>query len=139
MNSFRSWQNADLGWLLVRVALGVTFLLHGVQKLQGIDQVVGFFGMLGMPAIVAYLVTIIEVLAGIFVILGVFTRVSSLLLAFVMVGAIVLVKAGKGFIGGYELDFVLLLIALGLVCSGGGSYGITKLFKKSTVATPVQM
>lgn len=131
MQKFQSLKNSDLGLLFVRIALGSVFIAHGLQKLQGLEGTIGFFASLGMPAFMAYVVTIIEVLGGLFVLLGVFTEIAGLSLAVVMIGAIYTVKMSKGFVGGYEFDLTLLLIALTLVVSGAGKYSISKLFKKN--------
>lgn len=110
--------------LLLRVIAGLTFLIHGISKFQmGLENVAGFFGSIGVPAFLAYIVTFIEVIGGIALILGLGTRVFSLVLVVVMAGAIITVKLPVGFLGGqggagYELDLALLVINLALAISG---------------------
>ena len=117
----------DVALLLVRLGLGLGFLAHGVQKLQGLDGVVGFFGSLGMPAFMAYVVALVETLGGLAMILGVFTEYAGLSLAAVMVGAIALVKmkmlGDKGYVG-MELDVMYLLSALAIAFAGPGKYAV---------------
>lgn len=119
------------GMTLLRVVIGAVFLAHGIQKLQNMEGVVGFFGSLGMSSFFAYLVAWIETLGGIAIILGFMTTIASYLLAIVMVGAIFTVKAKMGFLGGYELDLVLLAGLLALAWSKASYLSLDKrAFKK---------
>jgi putative oxidoreductase len=87
------------------------------------EQTIGFFGSVGIPAasLTAYVVAGVEVLIGIAFILGLFTSVASVLAAVVMAGAILFVKGSKGFAGGYEFDLLILLAALSLLFTGPGA------------------
>lgn len=125
------YQNPDLGLLLVRVALGLVFIVHGWQKVSNLTGTVGFFGSIGLPAFLAYVVAAIEFLGGLAILLGIWTRVVGVLLAAVMVGAIVTLKFKAGFSGGYEFDLTLLLIALAMSFSGPGRYAISRSGLKS--------
>jgi putative oxidoreductase len=122
-------KNAEIGALILRVVLGITFFLHGFSKFQGgIDNTVGFFSSMGIPGFMAYVVAVIEVVGGMAVILGLGTRIISALLAFIMLGAILIVKLSSGFMGGYELDVVLLAMAIYLFLNGSSLLSIdTKL------------
>ncbi|MFN2333019.1 MAG: DoxX family protein, partial [Wenzhouxiangellaceae bacterium] len=55
-------------WLL-RIALACVFLFYGIDKFMGAG-VAGFSEMMGLPLLVAYLVAIAEVLAGIGILAG---------------------------------------------------------------------
>jgi putative oxidoreductase len=123
--------NHDLGLLLIRIALGVTFIVHGWAKVANLSGTAGFFESIGLAAALAYIVAAIEFLGGIAVLLGVGIRTAGFLIALVMVGAIATVKADAGFMGGYELDFTLLLVALGLVFTGAGKYS-ARLSKRAS-------
>ncbi len=109
-----------MGLSLMRIVLGVIFFAHGLAKWKkGVDEVARWFGSIGLPEFLAYAVTWLELVGGIALILGLFTRYAALAMAAIMVGAIVTVKlpAGASFMGngqsaGYELDLVLLAMAL---------------------------
>lgn len=116
--------NVDVGLLLLRIAVGVTFIAHGWAKFMNIEGTVGFFAGLGLAALFAYLVAAVELLGGLAVLLGLFTDVAGFLLAIVMVFAMILVKFSMGFLGGYEFDAVLLLAALGIAFAGAGKYAV---------------
>ena len=113
----------EMGLLILRVVLGITFLIHGIAKFQmGLGNVAGWFESIGILGFLGYVVSFIELLGGIALILGIGTRIVSALIAIVMVGAIFTSKLSLGFIGaeaaGYELDVVLLSMAVVLLISG---------------------
>ncbi len=113
----------ELGLLILRVVLGITFLIHGIAKFQmGLGNVSGWFESIGILGFLGSVVAFIELLGGIALILGIGTRLVSALIAILMVGAIFTAKLSLGFIGaeaaGYELDVALLAMAVALVISG---------------------
>lgn len=108
------WGSKNWGMFLVRIVVGAVFVIHGWDKIENIEGVIGFFGSLGLPSIFAYLVGWIEFLGGLAVLLGLFYKYAVYLLAVVMVGAIYLVKFKMGFLGGYEFDLLLLVSALSI-------------------------
>ncbi|AZB41605.1 DoxX family protein [Bacillus sp. FJAT-42376] len=120
-----------MGTFIIRIVLGITFILHGYMKFSGgIGQTAGFFESLGIPGFMAYAVAVIELVGGILVLIGLGTRVVSVLMAIVMLGAIFTVGLKKGFIGGFELDTALLAMALSLVFTGAGMYSAEGALKK---------
>ena len=124
----------DLGLLLVRVVFGLVFIIHGWDKIQNMEGVIGFFGSLGLPIIVAYVVAWVEFLGGISVLLaGPCSRYAAYALAVVMAGAIFFVKLSKGFSGGYELDLLLLVVALFIAWYKDMPYALSSLFKSKKV------
>ncbi len=123
--------NKDLGLLIIRLSLAMVFIYAGVNKLMTIEQTVGFFGSIGVPALLAYMVIAVEILAGVAMLLGVFVRYAGILLALVMVGAIYLVKAKMGFAAA-QIDLVLLASALGIAMIGAGKWSLeSKLMGKN--------
>ena len=118
--------NTDCGLLLIRLVLGVVFVAHGVMKFQAMPQIIGFFGSLGFPPAVAYLVAFVETFGGLAMLLGMFTDVAGVLLAVTMLVAIVKVKFSHGLVGGYEFELVLLVVALAIACAGPGRYAVMK-------------
>lgn len=126
----------EIGALLLRVVLGVTFFVHGLDKLQGgIENTAGWFASMGLPGILAYVVTGIELIGGVALIVGFGTKIVSALLALIMVVAIVKVKIAAGFMGGYELDIVLLAIAVFLSITGSSMFSLdSKIPTKDTQA-----
>lgn len=115
---------SDLGTTILRVFLGLTFLIHGYMKFQGgISNTVGFFESLGLPGFAAYIVATIELVGGIAMLLGFGTRVVAVLFVLILAVAIVKVKLAAGFLGngqmaGYELDLALMVISIYLALKG---------------------
>lgn len=106
---------------IMRVVLGIIFLVHGVSKFQmGLGNVDAWFSSMGIPGFMAYVAAIIELVGGIMLIVGLFTRSVSALLILIMIGAIITVKLSAGLLGndqspGYELEIALMLISLHLL------------------------
>lgn len=76
--------------LPLRVGLGAMFLYAGIMKFMGLAGVTGFFGSLGIPIPQALgpLVAVLETLGGAFLLLGLWTRISSFVLAVILVVAV---------------------------------------------------
>lgn len=126
-----------LGFLILRVAVGLVFAMHGWQKLtvMGVGGVGGFFGSLGVPApeLMAIVVTAVELIGGIALILGVGTRIAGALLALDMAGALLLVHVANGFFvdaGGFEFVLTLGAAALFLALVGPGAWSVDGWWSK---------
>lgn len=51
----------EIGTFLLRVMLGITFLMHGLSKFQsGLNNISGWFQTIGIPGFMAYVVGTIE-------------------------------------------------------------------------------
>lgn len=121
----------NLALTILRIVIGITFFAHGWQKLftNGIPGVTGFFGSLGIPAagFFAVVVTLVELLGGLALILGIGTRIAASLLAITMLVAMFTVHLPNGFFasnGGYELVLLLFAGCVALGLTGAGSYSV---------------
>ncbi|WHZ57068.1 DoxX family protein [Metabacillus hrfriensis] len=124
-------KNAELGGLILRIALGFIFFVHGLTKFQGgVENTAGFFDSIGVSGFLAYPVAIIEAAGGILLMLGLGTRIVAALFGLIMLGAIFTAKLGSGFIGGYELDVALLAMSIYLVISGSEFLSLEKVIIK---------
>lgn len=111
--------NQEIGTLFVRVILGIIFFLHGLQAYQGgLGGTAAFFGQIGVPEFMAYIVKTIELVGGIALILGLGTRLFAALFVPIMAVAIITVGFARGFVGGYEFELSLMVMALYLTLSG---------------------
>lgn len=115
------------GMLVVRLASGYVFLVHGWAKLSNLGGARGFFAGLGLPAETATFIAIIEVVGGLMLILGIAPRLAGLVLALEMAVAIVLVALPRG---SYELELLLLAAALTTFLVGGGKYSLYSMEKE---------
>lgn len=129
-------KNVEVGALILRVVLGITFFVHGLVKFQGgIENTVGWFASIGLHGALAYVVAIIELVGGLALIIGLGSRAVSGLMALLMLGATLKVKLAMGFLGngqgaGYELDVALLAMAVFLALNGSKLLAVDQLFGK---------
>lgn len=132
-NSTNFSRRVDTGLMVLRIVIGIVFLMHGGQKLFvfGFTGVAGFFGQMGvpMPAITGPLVALVEFLAGGALVLGLFTRLAALGLAIDMLGAILLLRMKGGFFApnGYEFELTLLAANVSIAIAGAGYYSIDRV------------
>ena len=128
----------EIGALILRLFLGLSFLIHGISKFQnGIDNTAGWFVSMGIPGFMAYVVATIELIGGLLVIVGFGTRYIAALFVLILIGAIVKVKIAAGFMGngqgaGYELDLAFAVMAVFLILKSNTPLSLdTKLFSKN--------
>ncbi len=112
------------GPLPIRIVVGTAFIIHGYPKLINVAGTEAFFGKVGLPVELAVPIALLEFIGGLVLILGVLTRISSALLIAEMIGSTLTVKISKGFVGGYELDLLLLAGAVSLLITGPGRVSI---------------
>lgn len=124
-------RNMELGLLVTRVVLGFIFIMHGIAKFQGMEATQSFFVSLGLPEFMATIVALIEFFGGLFLIIGLFTRVISILFIVVLLAAIFTAKAEAGFIGGYELDVAMIGMSAALAIAGSRYVAVDRLFRRN--------
>ncbi|WP_024889713.1 DoxX family protein [Luteimonas huabeiensis] len=119
----------DLGRLLLRLAVGVLVLLHGLAKLRhGVDGIEGMLEARGLPGALAYLSLVGEVVAPLMLIIGLHARIGGAIVAINMLVAIALVhmrELGRlNDSGGWalELQAMFLVGAIVVALIGPGRY-----------------
>lgn len=127
------YKNNDLGKLVLRLTIGILMLFHGVGKIIHSGSL-GFIGdklaLSGFPSELAYGVYLGEVVAPLFIILGIFCRWGGLLLVVNMLFAIILVHMGEIFTlteqGGYRLELqgFYLFCGFAVILLGSGKYAV---------------
>jgi putative oxidoreductase len=115
---------------LLRAALGVMFIAHGLLKvfvftLPGTAQ---FFASVGFPGWTAYPVALAEVVGGVLLVSGIYTRVVATALIPVLAGA-AMVHLGNGWVfssanGGWEYPVFLIVIAAVVALLGDGAFAL---------------
>lgn len=81
---------AWLGPLIARIVVGEVFLVSGWVKLHNLPQMIENFAGWGIPfpAVLTPFASVVELVGGVLLILGLLTRIAAAQLAFVMVVAI---------------------------------------------------
>jgi putative oxidoreductase len=127
-------RTAPYAALLLRVTLGALFLAHAGLKLFIFTPAgtAKFFGSIGLPSALAYIVIAAEVLGGIALIAGVWTRFVAIALTPILVGAIFTVQGMAGFFftnanGGWEFPafWAAALIVQALLGDGAFAWKAT--------------
>lgn len=137
-----SWDSGrELGYLLLRLALGAIFIAHGGQKMFGWfgghgwnATINGMSSGLGIPSALVGVALLTEFFGGVAVLVGAFTRSAALGLAITMLVATFKVHWASGFfmnwentpnVGhGIEMNLALLGMALFLVLAGPGRWAV---------------
>ena len=125
---------------LLRIALGAILIPHGCQKLFGWFGGAGFarfsqiFDGIGYKpgAFWVAVVALTELVGGLMLIFGLFTRFAALAVVIFMINAVHFTSA-KGFFWtaqGSEFSILLLVVALVFMIKGGGDYSIDKSMSK---------
>ncbi|WP_219220492.1 DoxX family protein [Variovorax boronicumulans] len=121
----------DTGKLVLRLALGILILLHGISKLStGVSGVGGMLASHGLPSALAYLVYIGEIVAPALVIIGLYTRPAALIIVINMLVALWLVHTADLFAlgksGGWalELQGMFLFGAVAVAFLGAGRLSV---------------
>jgi putative oxidoreductase len=117
-------QYNDVGLFLLRSAVAVIFIYHGLPKISKPQMMAQGMGVSSMMVIVLGLV---EVLSALGLVLGVYIQLSALLLVLVMVGAIKMkgINWGVPFSAmdktGWEFDLILFITCVAILLGGGGT------------------
>jgi putative oxidoreductase len=131
--SYQAW---DFILLLLRITIGAAFIAYGLKHVIGIegfatafDQKFGFV----MPTFLAYLSAWTELLGGVFVLLGLFTRIGGFFISFNMLVAALFVRIPSAFAEGatylglagtWDKDLVYFAVGIVLMLANAGAYSL---------------
>ena len=136
----------DLALLIARVGLGGILILHGWLRWQGPGQGVAkqidYLSQFGTPypRYAAWGGILLELIGGIFLVVGALTPVVALAVLIEQILIITYTNWYKGpdlvntdgtYAGGYEYNLALALIALLLVVFGAGRIAVDGLFRRT--------
>ncbi len=127
--------NLDAGILIVRVAISILMLMHGMPKLMKFfaDEPIAFANFLGMgPGLSLTLAVFAEVVCSIFLILGFATRPVLIPLITTMAVAVFHIHGEDPF-AVKEKAIIFLLIYIFLFFTGSGKYSLDRIVRKKAV------
>lgn len=125
---------ADLGLLIIRLVIGLTFVGHGAQKLfgwfggTGITGTGSFIQSIGIKEgakVWAVLAGLFEFIGGLLFAAGFLTWIGAIMIISVMIDAIFAVHGKNRYWmtnGGFEYNLVLIAAAIGIALIGPGEY-----------------
>jgi putative oxidoreductase len=120
----------DVAALLLRGALGIMFIAHALLKYVVFTPAgtVQFFQSIGLPGPLAYVTIAVELVGGVMLILGVYTRAVAFALLPVLLGA-AWAHSGNGWLftspnGGWEYPVFLAITGIVVGLLGGGRFAL---------------
>ena len=129
----------DFTFTVARLVLGVTFFMHGAQKMLGWFGGIGFHGstssflQMGIPEPLAFLAICVEFFGGLALVVGLFTRIAALGIIADMLVAITKVHSDNGFFmnwsgtqkgEGFEYHLLAIALAIVLLIKGSGAFSV---------------
>ncbi len=113
-----------LALLLLRWAVGITFICHGYPKLAHTPEWTQAFIHMGFPSYFAYIAGVVETFGGLLLILGLFTRIAGFFLAGEMLVAFLRVDLPHVSMGNSQLSMVLAAAAFTFLVIGAGTIAL---------------
>jgi len=122
----------DLAILLLRLSLGIVMIPHGVHKLQTLNDVNEKWREdYGFPLGTVALVAILQIVTGLAVVLGIYTRYAALIQALIMMVAtyVSIWKNHEPFLSlptgkGWDINLLLMGAFIALILLGDGSWAL---------------
>jgi len=125
-------KTAPYSALLLRVSMGILFILHGAYLKVFVFTMAGasgYFGSLGLPTWFAWVVMLYETIGGVALILGVYARWVALFLGVHLLFAAYFGHGGNGWLfsnqgGGYEYPVLWAIACFALTLLGDGAHAL---------------
>ncbi|MDA7959124.1 MAG: DoxX family protein [Nitrosopumilus sp.] len=127
------------GMLAIRIALGVTFIVHGIPKFG--PGFADFLESQSLPVAMHYPIALGEFLPGVLLIAGVLSRISGAVLALLLFGILIVIDGlfeGATLTGEAGVEWQLILFAAALVCMvvGPGRASLAQLIGSKVKTFP---
>lgn len=129
----------NVGLLIIRIGLGIMFILHGYPKMFGgpdtwveVGSAMQFLGINFAPMFFGFMAGVTEFFGGIFLLFGLFFTPSVILLSMVMIVATAKhVGAADGFTN-YSHSIEMGIVFVGLLFIGPGKYSLDRKLQRAT-------
>ena len=115
----------------IRASIGAIFIVHSLKKFDPSWQ--EWLTSIGMPPEMQLPIALAEFIGGVFLLVGVLTRITGAVFSVILLGAIFHIRWEKGFFiskGGWEWDLVMLAAVLSIIVAGPGRISIAHLAKR---------
>ncbi len=122
----RMTRNRNLGLFLIRLGTGLVFFMHGWMKVNSLSGVEGMFMHMGLGGPTGIFIAYLELIGGLCLVLGIFTRIFGIAFGIEMLVAIFLTGGFNGY-QQHELELFLMLMSLGIALAGSGAYSLWKM------------
>ncbi len=121
----------NLGLCIIRVGIGIILIKHGYSKLlkgkaewQWLGEQMSYFGITSSPLVWGFLACCAECFGGLFLAIGLGTRIAAFFIACVMTVATNMhIQKGDSW-GWISHPLALLVVMVGFIVAGGGPYAL---------------
>jgi putative oxidoreductase len=122
----RMTRNRNLGLFLIRLGTGLVFLMHGWMKVNNLSGVEGMFMHFGLGGPTGIFIAYLEVIGGLCLILGIFTRIFGTAFGIEMLVATFIMGVPTSY-QPHEMEIFLMLMSFGIALAGSGAYSLWKM------------
>jgi len=123
----RYFKNRSLGLLLIRVATGLVFFMHGWSKINNLPGTEAMFMHMGLGSGTGLFIAWLEVIGGLAVLLGIATRIFVVAFGIEMFVAISLAHGWGTAYQPHEFELFLMLVSFGLALAGSGRFSLLSM------------
>ena len=120
------WRNRSLGLLLIRIGAGIVFFMHGWSKVHNLSGAEAMFMHFGLGGPTGIFIAYLELIGGLCLILGIFTRMFAVAFGIEMLVAIFIMGVPTNY-QPHELELFLMLVSFGIALAGSGKYSVFPL------------
>jgi len=130
---FKNWgrSNTDSALEMIRIYLGIGLFIKGIHFVLNADFLISVLQNAGhlsfANTLITHLVGLTHVGGGIFLAVGLITRISALIQIPILTGALVLISTPKGlFTHGQSFEFTAMVLFLLIIFAviGGGKWSV---------------
>lgn len=124
----RTLRHQAFGLFLLRLVAGYIFLVHGLAKFSNIPMVSGMMAHFGLaPSLEwAWFITLLEIVGGAALILGIATRFFGAVLGIEMLVAVFLGGFARG-LDPHQFELILAAATFAIAFIGSGSWSLFKM------------
>lgn len=133
---FKAGNSANVGLLIIRLALGSMFLLAGAKKVFNLKEFIESVQQVGkmddnLAFVLAFILPFMELLFGALYIIGLFTPITSLFIAAMSISFILVLGPGHSELP-FSYNFIFLACAIATLISGAGKISFDALVDKDS-------